>query len=64
MDKLQAYRAAFQALPVGCAAAEVNLICKENTSVTCAAGELTGCTTSEKIMLFVRATGAATGIVY
>lgn len=64
MDKLQAYRSAFQALPEGCAAAEVNLICKENTAVTCVGGALTGCGTSEKNMLFIRATGTATGIVY
>lgn len=64
MDKLQAYRQVFQNLPDGCTAAEVNLICKENTEITCARGEMTGCTTSERNMLFVRATGKATGIVY
>ena len=64
MDKLHAYRQAFAHLPEGCTAAEVNLICKENTQISCAAGEMKGCTTSERNMLFVRATGKATGIVY
>lgn len=64
MDKLHAYREVFRNLPAGCTAAEVNLICKDNTEITCANGEVTECTTSERNMLFVRATGEATGIVY
>lgn len=64
MDKLHAYREAFCDLPAGCTAAEVNLIYKDDTEITCSGGEMTGCTTSERNMLFVRATGAATGIVY
>jgi len=64
MDKLKAYRQAFKALPEGCISAEINLVCKENTSVTCSDGEITECTTSERDMLFVRATGKSTGIVY
>lgn len=64
MDKLKAYREVFRSLPEGCATAEVNLICKENTEVTCANGSMVECSTSEKNMLFVRATGKATGTVY
>lgn len=64
MDYLKAYRAAFRQLPQGCAGAEVNLIIKNNTQVSCAQGELTSCAASEKHMIFLRATGKATGIVY
>lgn len=64
MDKLNAYRKVFRSLPEGCTAAEVNLLCKEKTEVVCAHGEMIECTTSEKNMLFVRATGKATGVVY
>lgn len=64
MDKLHAYREVFHDLPAGCTAAEVNLICKDNTEVTCSEGKVIECTASERNMLFVRATGKTTGIVY
>lgn len=64
MDKLHAYREVFRDLPAGCTAAEVNLICKDNTEITCAEGNVIECAASERNMLFVRATGKATGIVY
>lgn len=64
MDLLKKYRDAFRQLPQGCTAAEVNLIVKHNTQVSCAQGELTSCAASEKNMIFLRATGKATGIVY
>ena len=64
MDLLKSYREAFGQLPQGCTAAEVNLIVKDSTQVSCAKGELTSCSTSEKNMIFLRATGEATGVVY
>lgn len=64
MDLLKSYREAFQNLPQGCTAAEVNLLVKDSTQISCAAGELTSCSASEKNMIFLRATGEATGVVY
>lgn len=64
MDQLHAYREAFQHLPAGCSAAEVHFLCKETTEVSFAQGKQKHCTSSEHHMLFVRASGKGTGVVY
>jgi len=64
MEQLQKYREAFQTLPQGCRSAELHALFTEETSVTCANGELTGCQASESNRLYLRATGEATGMVY
>lgn len=64
MDPLKAYREVFRQLPEGCTEAEVHMLSKQSTEVTGIGGELTACSTSEQTMLFVRATGKATGVVY